>query len=70
MSYAQVTAENREPLSQQPHPDLALLNTTPPTSAIPNGTGSSDKVAVASAAYKELTNVSNQNHSMESGQVS
>src|SRR5258708_16853014 len=31
MSYAAVAAENAPPLSQQPHPDPALLNTTPPT---------------------------------------
>ncbi|PVF96143.1 hypothetical protein CPB86DRAFT_787292 [Serendipita vermifera] len=29
MSYASVTAHNAPPLSQQPHPDLALLNTAP-----------------------------------------
>jgi hypothetical protein len=28
MSYAAVTAHNAPPLSQQPHPDLGLLNTT------------------------------------------
>ncbi|KAF7376047.1 Phospholipid-transporting ATPase [Mycena sanguinolenta] len=33
MSYAQVTAHNAAPLSQQPHPDPALLNTDPPTSS-------------------------------------
>ncbi|KAJ7262290.1 hypothetical protein B0H12DRAFT_1231321 [Mycena haematopus] len=32
MSYAQVTAHNAPPLSQQPHPDQALLNTSPPES--------------------------------------
>ena len=31
MSYAAVAAENAPPLSQQPRPDPALLNTTPPT---------------------------------------
>ncbi|KAJ6499414.1 hypothetical protein C8R45DRAFT_982310 [Mycena sanguinolenta] len=33
MSYAQVTAHNAAPLSQQPHPDPALLNTEPPSSS-------------------------------------
>jgi len=33
MSYASVTAHNAPPLDQQPHPDTALLNTTPPTAA-------------------------------------
>lgn len=30
MSYAAVTAHNAPPLGDQPHPDPALLNTTPP----------------------------------------
>ncbi|KAF8210109.1 hypothetical protein K438DRAFT_1809022 [Mycena galopus ATCC 62051] len=32
-SYAEVTAHNAPPISQQPHPDPALLNTVPPTSS-------------------------------------
>lgn len=31
MSYADVTARNSAPLSEQPHPDPALLNTTQPS---------------------------------------
>ncbi|KAK7057300.1 hypothetical protein R3P38DRAFT_1170121 [Favolaschia claudopus] len=33
MSYAEVTAHNAPPLSEQPRPDTGLLNTAPPTSS-------------------------------------
>lgn len=54
MSYAAITKENREPLSQQPHPDTALLNLTPPSeSEVTLPDGDSTKVSVAPADYKE-----------------
>jgi len=54
MSYAAVTKENREPLSQQPHPDTGLLNTEPPAEGevqLPDG--DSTKVTVAPSDWKE-----------------
>ena len=51
MSYATVTKENREPPSQQPHPDTALLNTERTETSLPDG--SSTKVNVAPTDFKE-----------------
>lgn len=54
MSYAAVTKENREPLSEQPHPDTALLNTAPPAEGevgLPDG--DSTKVTVVPSDWKE-----------------
>ena len=49
MSYAEVAATNIPPLSEQPHPDPALLNTSsspaPPANTVD---GTSSKVAVVS----------------------
>ncbi|KAF8322191.1 hypothetical protein DL93DRAFT_2124049 [Clavulina sp. PMI_390] len=53
-SYAAITKENREPLSEQPHPDTALLNTEPPApgeTSLPDG--DSSKITVAPAGWKE-----------------
>jgi len=46
-----VTKENREPPSQQPHPDTALLNTERSEASLPDG--SSTKVNVAPTDFKE-----------------
>jgi len=52
MSYASVARENREPLSQQPHPDTALLNTER-TEQVSLPDGDSTKVSIAPADFKE-----------------
>ncbi|KJA29075.1 hypothetical protein HYPSUDRAFT_33597 [Hypholoma sublateritium FD-334 SS-4] len=51
MSYASVAANNAPPLEEQPHPDPALLNATPPHhSAILNDTS---KVTLVPPEFKE-----------------
>lgn len=52
MSYAAVTKEHREPLSQQPHPDTGLLNTEPSDDVVTPNLDSS-KVTVAPADFKD-----------------
>jgi hypothetical protein len=52
MSYATVAKENREPASQQPHPETALLNTER-TEGVSLPDGDSTKVNVAPADFKE-----------------
>ncbi|KAG5635214.1 hypothetical protein H0H81_012018 [Sphagnurus paluster] len=49
MSYASVAASNAPPLSEQPQPDPALLNTTPTTSNIVNDDA---KVKLLPSRYK------------------
>lgn len=53
MSYAAVTKENREPLSEQPHPDTGLLNTEPAGTDVTLPDGDSTKVTIAPADFKE-----------------
>lgn len=53
MSYAAVTKEHREPLSEQPHPDTGLLNTEPAGTDVVIPDGDSTKVTIAPADYKE-----------------
>ncbi|KAL5528825.1 hypothetical protein ACEPAF_7964 [Sanghuangporus sanghuang] len=51
MSYADVTAKNAEPFSQQFKPDTALLNTVPPTTS--NVADDASKVNVVASDFKE-----------------
>lgn len=52
MSYATAVKENREPPSQQPHPDTALLNTEH-TENVSLPDGASTKVNVAPPDFKD-----------------
>jgi len=52
MSYANITKENREPLSQQPHPDTSLLNTESSEDVVSPDLDSS-KVNVVPADYRD-----------------
>ena len=63
MSYATVAKENREPPSQQPRPDTALLNTEPSETSLPDG--DSTKVNVAPADFKEHPKVCSCSHASE-----
>ncbi|KDR75448.1 hypothetical protein GALMADRAFT_249508 [Galerina marginata CBS 339.88] len=51
MSYASVAAHNAPPPQEQPHPDPALLNTTPPTHS--NIIDDTAKVSVVAPQFKE-----------------
>jgi len=51
MSYAAVVAENSQPASQQPRPNPALLNTTPPTHS--NVADDTLKVNIVGPDFKE-----------------
>ena len=51
MSYASTAAHNAPPPSQQPHPDPALLNTTPPTHD--NVVHDSTKVNIVAPDFKQ-----------------
>ncbi|KAF8161018.1 hypothetical protein B0H34DRAFT_788187, partial [Crassisporium funariophilum] len=51
MSYASVAAHNAPPLSEQPHPDTALLNTTPPTHS--NVADDAAKVNIVGPDFKQ-----------------
>ncbi|KAL5523417.1 hypothetical protein ACEPAG_7590 [Sanghuangporus baumii] len=51
MSYADVTAQNAQPFSQQPKPDSALLNTIPPTTS--HVADDASKVNVVAPDFKD-----------------
>src|SRR4051812_30025494 len=51
MSYASIAAQNAPPLSEQPHPDTALLNTDPPTA--PSTADDAAKVNVVAPDFRE-----------------